>query len=122
MKNGWIQSISHVYNTTEAEAIALEAGDLYSTEKYYVKGTVTEVYNTTYGNMYITDGMTYYYCKNDGLIYIEDDDVMKLYQEDYTLSSPVVKIIKSGGETIEVECGSQEVSVNSFTTNDSLKL
>ena len=40
----------------EALRIAAEAGDNYSTEKYYVKGTITEVYNTTYGNMYITDG------------------------------------------------------------------
>lgn len=28
----------------------------YTDEKYYVEGTVTEVYQTTYGNMYITDG------------------------------------------------------------------
>ena len=28
----------------------------YTTEKYYVSGTITEVTNTTYGNLYITDG------------------------------------------------------------------
>ena len=28
----------------------------FTTEKYYVTGTITEIYNTQYGNMYITDG------------------------------------------------------------------
>lgn len=28
----------------------------YTPNKYYVEGTITEVYNTTYGNLYITDG------------------------------------------------------------------
>ena len=28
----------------------------YTTEKYYIEGTVKGLYNTTYGNMYITDG------------------------------------------------------------------
>lgn len=27
-----------------------------TTNKYYITGTITEVYNTTYGNMYLTDG------------------------------------------------------------------
>jgi len=58
MKNGWIHSFTHTYTTTEAEAMAYEFGDAYSTEKYYVTGTITEVYNTTYGNMKITDGTT----------------------------------------------------------------
>ena len=35
---------------------ALFAKDTYSENKYYVTGTITEVYNTKYGNMYITDG------------------------------------------------------------------
>ena len=44
---------------TIAQAITL--GKLYSSEtpttgKYYLSGIVTEIYNTTYGNMYITDG------------------------------------------------------------------
>ena len=58
MKNGWIHSFTHTYTTTEAEAMAYEFGDAYSTEKYYVTGTITEVYNTQYGNMKITDGTT----------------------------------------------------------------
>ncbi len=39
---------------------AIKLGKLYtstySTDSYYVTGIITEVYNTTYGNMYITDG------------------------------------------------------------------
>ena len=38
-------------------AQALKIGALTTTtQKYYVTGMITEVYNTTYGNMYITDG------------------------------------------------------------------
>ena len=43
---------------TIAEAIALGtpmASDSYTPGKYYVTGIITEVYNTTYGNMYIKD-------------------------------------------------------------------
>lgn len=32
-----------------------QAHNTYTTDKYYVEGTITEVYNTTYGNMYIKD-------------------------------------------------------------------
>ena len=40
---------------TIAEVLAMElTGD--TTIKYYVTGVITEVYNTSYGNMYITDG------------------------------------------------------------------
>ena len=44
---------------TISEAIALGSAqehNTYTTEKYYVKGTVTGFYNTTYGNFYLTDG------------------------------------------------------------------
>jgi len=44
---------------TIAEAIALGVGvgnNCYTEGKYYVTGEITEVYNTTYGNLYITDG------------------------------------------------------------------
>ena len=34
-----------------------QAHNTYTTEKYMIEGTVTEVYNTTYGNMYVTDGV-----------------------------------------------------------------
>ena len=34
---------------------ALYAKDTYTTNKYYVTGTIKNVYQTTYGNMYITD-------------------------------------------------------------------
>ena len=43
---------------TIAEAIELglsKAHNAYTSEKYYVTGEITEVYNTTYGNMKITD-------------------------------------------------------------------
>ena len=44
---------------TIPEAIALGEGvgaNGYTEGKYYVTGVITEVYNTTYGNLYITDG------------------------------------------------------------------
>ena len=44
---------------TIAEAIALgntKVKDQYTEGKYYVTGVITQVYQTTYGNMYITDG------------------------------------------------------------------
>ena len=44
---------------TIEQALALGAlftKDTYTADKYYVTGTITEVYNTKYGNMYITDG------------------------------------------------------------------
>ena len=50
---------SETYATlTVAEAIALGASkghNVYTEEKYYVTGVITEIYNTTYGNMKITD-------------------------------------------------------------------
>jgi len=42
-----------------AEAVAVgqkKQHNNYTAGKYYITGTITEVYNTTYGNMYITDG------------------------------------------------------------------
>ena len=33
-----------------------KAHDTYTDGKYYVAGVITEIYNTSYGNMYITDG------------------------------------------------------------------
>ena len=39
----------------QALAVAAVAGTAYTTDKYYVTGIVTNVYNTTYGNMYIKD-------------------------------------------------------------------
>ena len=35
---------------------ALFSKDSYTPNKYYVTGTIKEVYNTSYGNMYLTDG------------------------------------------------------------------
>ena len=40
---------------TEAIAVAKAAGTTYTTEKYYITGIVTNVYNTQYGNMYLKD-------------------------------------------------------------------
>ena len=39
----------------EALAIANLAGTSYTTQKYYITGIVTNVYNTQYGNMYLKD-------------------------------------------------------------------
>ena len=44
---------------TIAEAIALGAAmehNVYTPGKYYVTGEITEIYNTQYGNLYLTDG------------------------------------------------------------------
>ena len=46
------------HTLTIVEAIALgksKEHDTYTTEKYYVTGVISEVYNTQYGNMYIKD-------------------------------------------------------------------
>ena len=46
-------------NVSIKDAVALGlsmASDTYTDDKYYVTGTITEVYNDQYGNMYITDG------------------------------------------------------------------
>ena len=71
MKNGWITEHIPGSSTepevtvppsnsvlTIEEAIALgisKAHNAYTTEKYYVTGVITEVYNTTYGNMRLAD-------------------------------------------------------------------
>lgn len=39
----------------QAIAVAKVAGTTYTTNKYYITGTIKNVYNTTYGNMYIKD-------------------------------------------------------------------
>ena len=39
----------------QALAVAKVAGTSYTTQKYYITGTITNVYNTQYGNMYIED-------------------------------------------------------------------
>ena len=43
---------------TIAEAIAIcqQTGETQTTEKYYIRGTVTEIWNDMYGNLNITDG------------------------------------------------------------------
>ena len=40
---------------TQAIALAKHYGTAYSTAKWYITGTIKNVYNTTYGNMYIVD-------------------------------------------------------------------
>ena len=57
IKNGWIQS--YTTPTSVADAIAIGAAkehNTYTEEKHIVTGVITEVYNTQYGNMKITDG------------------------------------------------------------------
>ena len=46
---------------TEAYQMALNAGDVGTAEKQYVKGTIKNISNPTYGEMYITDGTTELY-------------------------------------------------------------
>ena len=56
IKNGWI--LSYTTPTSVADAIttgAAQENNVYTEEKYVVTGVITEVYNTTYGNMKITD-------------------------------------------------------------------
>ena len=56
IKNGWIQSYTTPTSVADAIAIGAAQGTDYTEEKYVVTGVITEVYNTQYGNMYITDG------------------------------------------------------------------
>ena len=63
MKNGWIipekeDAPAAGSELTISKAISLGssmAHNTYTADKYYVTGKITEVYNTTYGNMKITD-------------------------------------------------------------------
>ena len=55
IKNGWIQSYTTPTSVADANTIGA-AQENYTEEKYIVTGVITEVYNTQYGNMYITDG------------------------------------------------------------------
>ena len=58
MKNGWIVKIGAENELTVKEALEMGAAkehNTYTEDKYYVTGVITEVYNTTYGNMKITD-------------------------------------------------------------------
>ena len=55
-KNAWIQS--WVSPTSVEDALAIGGAkehNTYTEEKYLVTGVITEVYNTTYGNLYIKD-------------------------------------------------------------------
>ena len=56
IKNGWIMSYTTPTSVSDAIAIGAAQGTDYTEEKYVVTGVITEVYNTQYGNMYITDG------------------------------------------------------------------
>nr|MBE6544545.1 hypothetical protein [Oscillospiraceae bacterium] len=56
MKNGWILSSNGSLSIPEASEMgAAKEHNTYTEEKYLVTGTVSEVSNTTYGNLYITD-------------------------------------------------------------------
>ena len=45
-----------IITIAEAIAICQQTGETQTTEKYYIRGTVSEVWNETYGNLNITDG------------------------------------------------------------------
>ena len=45
-----------IISIAEAIAICQQTGETQTTEKYYIRGTVSEVWNETYGNLNITDG------------------------------------------------------------------
>lgn len=70
MKDAWLHSHVAITSLTNAIELANTAGDAYSTEKYYVKGTITNIADTKYGNMTISDGTTELYIyglySNDG--------------------------------------------------------
>ena len=57
IKNGWIQSYTTPTSVADALAIgSAQEHNVYTEDKYVITGVITEVYNTTYGNMRITDG------------------------------------------------------------------
>jgi len=67
MKNGWIvaqEPATEFETVSNTKAIELSGTtkNEYTTEKYNIKGIVTEVANTTYGNMYVQDiyGVSFY--------------------------------------------------------------
>ncbi|MBR5120091.1 MAG: hypothetical protein IKV02_03755, partial [Clostridia bacterium] len=57
IKNGWIMSVTPATSVKDAiDTGAAQEHNTYTADKYIVKGVITEVYNTQYGNMKITDG------------------------------------------------------------------
>ena len=77
---------------TIAEAIELGKTfekDNYTTEKYYITGVVESVYNTTYGNIYLTDGV------NTIIVY-------GLYSDDGTVRYDAMTAKPVAGDTITV--------------------
>ena len=79
---------------TIAEALkigALYASNEYTENSYYISGTITDVYNTQYGNMYITDGtniITVYGLYEDGVRYDAMTDKPSKYDA-ITIYGPV---------------------------------
>lgn len=55
-KNAWIQSWTSPTSVEDALTIGgAQEHNTYTADKYLVTGVITEVYNTTYGNLYIKD-------------------------------------------------------------------
>ena len=51
-----------ITDLAKANEIGLAQGhNVYTADKYYVEGVITEIVNETYGNMYITDGVNTFY-------------------------------------------------------------
>lgn len=68
---------------------ALFAKNTYTSGKYYVTGTIKNVYDTTYGNMYITDGT------NELCVY-------GLYSEDGNTRYDAMEVKPVAGDTVTV--------------------
>ncbi|MGM9647752.1 MAG: hypothetical protein ACI3YH_06450, partial [Eubacteriales bacterium] len=78
---------------TIAEAIALGASkdhNTYTEGKYYVSGVITEVYNTQYGNMKITDG-------NGNVL-----TIYGTYNEDGTVRYDAMNVKPVAGDTVKI--------------------
>ena len=60
LKNAWLIAADSTVALDAANAFG-KAQTSYTTDKYYVTGTITEIKNTQYGNLYISDGTNSFY-------------------------------------------------------------
>ena len=91
VKNGWIMSVTA--STSVEDAIntgAAQEHNTYTADKYIVTGVITEVYNTQYGNMKITDG-------NGNIL-----TIYGTYNADGTIRYDALEVKPVAGDTVTI--------------------
>ena len=98
-----------IISLEKAIELANTAGDDYSTEKYYVKGTITNIASEKYGNMTISDGTTELYIyglySKDGSTLYESMETKPVVGDEvvlYGVLGTYTKTDKTTGDVISV--------------------